>query len=394
MSAPIYAPYTERLRPIVMVRTAMTESVPGKSISVLLSIAAAAAALAVAGCGDGSSRGASSHATTTVGTRSDSAISAEVTPVGDPAPRGAVRITTPYFPAMITAGGGSIWVFTHRDTLVYRIDPRTNRIVATINMRDTPCTVATFGAGLVWNSNCGPGENSKGISFGIDPHSNRVTRRIPGNFPVVGAGSLWVLSDDGRVMRRVDPRSGVVLARVPTGVAQMPGGGTLTIGGTGDGSVWLASDSARSLTRISTAHNRVTDVIPLVGAKTSVTCPGAYGGFINGATVAFAAGKAWYANPAGVFEVNPRTNHAKLIRLHMCPFSEWGDDTIVSGAGSVWLRTADAKIARINPATGRVQAWYPAGFSGGGGDLVVAFGSLWVANAGSDSVWREPVSNG
>lgn len=49
---------------------------------------------------------------------------------------------------------------------------------------------------------------------------------------------------------------------------------------------------------------------------------------------------------------------------------------------------------RIDPASGGVQAVYPAGSEGGGGDITVAFGSLWVYNAGSDSIWREPIRNG
>jgi hypothetical protein len=78
----------------------------------------------------------------------------------------------------------------------------------------------------------------------------------------------------------------------------------------------------------------------------------------------------------------------------MQPFAEWGDIPIVSGAGSVWLRTSDPKLDRIDPATGRVRATYPAANAGGGGGLAVAFGSLWVENAGSDSVWREPIKAG
>lgn len=317
---------------------------------------------------------------------------------GDPAPRGAVRISTPGFPAMIAAASDAIWVFAHRGTSAYRIDPSTNRIVARVDIGDTPCTQASTGAGLVWNSNCGPGENSTGVSFGIDPRSNRVTRRIPGNFPVIGAGSLWVLNDAGNSVRRVDPKTGVVLARIPTGIDELPGGGSLTIGGVGYGSVWLASDSARSLTRISTATNKVTAVITLVGAKTEDELfPAAAEqniGYLNGATVAFIAGKAWYANPAGLFEVDARTNRAQLIPLRMRPFASWGDDTVVSGAGSIWLRTSNTNIDRIDPTTGRVQTHFPAGQAGGGGDVVVAFGSLWVDNAASDSVWREPIRDG
>jgi streptogramin lyase len=166
----------------------------------------------------------------------------------------------------------------------------------------------------------------------------------------------------------------------------------------GHGSVWLVSDSAKSVTRISTATNKVTDVITLTGAKTEDEAfPRAAEqdtGYINGASVAFTPGRAWYANPAGLFEIDAHTNRARRISLGMRPFTDWGDDTVVSAAGSVWLRTTNTRIDRIDPASGKVQAVYPAGREGGGGDITVAFGSLWVDNAGSDSVWREPIRRG
>lgn len=372
----------------------MTSTIQRHAAVIALSVVAGA--MVTAGCG-----GSSQHTSADIASVSTVAPPGEGAPqssggVLDRAPRGAVRISIPNFPAMITAGGGSVWVSAHRSTFVFRIDPASNRVIGSVSLGDTPCTEASFGAGLVWNSNCGAGENSKGISYGIDPRRNRIVRKTPGTYPVVGAGSLWVLDDSGKFVRRVDPRTGVVLARIPTGIDQPPGGGTLTIGGVGYGSVWLASDAAASLTRISTVTNKVTDVIRLVGAKTQDQAFPNSGssGYINGATVAFAAGKAWYANPAGLFEVDARTNRATLIPLKMGLFSNWGDDTVVSGDGSIWLRTSNAQIDRIDPATGQIQAHYPAGAFGGGGDLVVAFGSLWVANAGSDSVWREPIRRG
>jgi streptogramin lyase len=300
-------------------------------------------------------------------------------------------IYTGGFPAMIVPASGSIWVFPHRDIVVDRIDPLTNRIVAQVNVQDTPCTLSAAGGGLVWLSNCGTGENSTGWVYGIDPRLNRIVRRIRGTYPAFGDGSLWVLDDSGKRVRRVDPRSGVVLATIPTGSDQQPGGGTLVLAGVGYGSAWLASDASKTVTRISTATNKVTAVIPLAGAETQDEAFPNGGGYINGAQMALADGKAWYGNPAGLFEIDSRSNHVRLIPLRMRPFTEWGDIPVVSGAGSVWLRTADNRIDRIDPLSGRLIGTYPADSGGGGGGLAVADGSLWVENAGSDSVWREPI---
>ena len=54
--------------------------------------------------------------------------------------------------------------------------------------------------------------------------------------------------------------------------------------------------------------------------------------------------------------------------------------------GAIWLRTSDDSIARIDTRTREVVATYPA--SGGGGDMALAFGSLWVANFADDTLWR------
>jgi DNA-binding beta-propeller fold protein YncE len=309
------------------------------------------------------------------------------------APPGAIGIATPEFPGMIVASAESVWVFPHHAELGYRVDPRTNRVAAVVDIGDTPCTTAAAGGGLVWMSNCGPGENSVGWAYGIDPVKDRVALRVRGGDPAFGDGSLWVLDDTGKWVRRVDPRTGVVLAQIATGSDQQPGGGTLVLGGVGYGSAWLDSDADKTVTRISTATNKVTAVIPLVGAKTQAEAFPGYGagGYIDGAQIAFADGKAWYGNPAGLFEIDARSGQVRLIRLKMRPFAEGGDIPVVAGAGSIWVRTTNTRIDRIDPATGSVLGIYPAARDGGGGGLAVAFGSLWVENVGADSVWREPI---
>jgi len=64
---------------------------------------------------------------------------------------------------------------------------------------------------------------------------------------------------------------------------------------------------------------------------------------------------------------------------------------VVAGAGSVWVRISDTKIARIDPKTGKEIGTYPAAAAGGGGGIAVAFRSLWVANGGLGNVWRTRV---
>jgi len=295
----------------------------------------------------------------------------------DSAAPGRVTIKTPGFPLHLAVGFRSIWVADHRGGYVYRIDPRTNRRVA-IYVGDSLCFRPSIGAGAVWVSGC---ENG-GVTYKIDPKTNRVVGQRKGNRPALGAGSLWTFSRDVKHVLRVDPQSGLVLARIDpkvdinTDAAQT--------GGYRFGSLWVISDAAVS--RIDVATNKVTAVIPLPGAQPSGDVNG---GYLYGDYTAFTSNAVWVTNPAGLYEIDPTANTAKLVSLDITPFSQVGDITISSAMNSIWVRTGNTSVARIDPASGNVVARYPA--AGGGGGIAVAYGSLWVANAGNDTTWREPI---
>ena len=144
---------------------------------------------------------------------------AELTATPDPldetpavGPGGVVSTHLPGMPSGVAAGFGAVWVEAHRGHVVYRIDPRTGRVIAAIAIPDALCSLPRFGAGAVWVFTCNDGDTYK-----IDPATNPIVRKFRGHGqqsgpPVYGAGSLWT-TDSGRVLRR-DPRSGIVLTRI------------------------------------------------------------------------------------------------------------------------------------------------------------------------------------
>jgi len=280
-------------------------------------------------------------------------------------------------PLHLGTGFGSIWVGDHRGGYLYRIDPRTGRKIA-IEVVGGICAVPSFGAGYVWVSGC----SDDSIYYQVDPKTNRVLRQRPGLYPVYGAGSLWVYDGETGIAR-VDPRTGVRLADINPGVDLTQNGGPL---GYWDGKLWVYSDSA--LSTIDPQTNKVSAVVPLPGAKPS----GDYAdGYLYGGNGASADGRIWVTNAAGLYAVDPGAGTARLVPLHIHAMTEFGDIEVAAGNGSVWVRTGDSSVARLDPSNGHVQQRYPA--TGGGGGIAVDSGALWVANAGSDTIWREPIQS-
>ena len=337
----------------------------------------------LAGCGEDSRRDASPAGSEagrqSLVARTSAAATAAPATETVRAPAGVdAAIATPGFPGPVGVWFGSVWVAGHRNGGVHRIDPETQRVTATIEVPDTLCGDFAFGFGAVWAPNCGQG----GVSwiYRIDPQDNRVTSRRPGSTPVVAAGSLWVVDDEGPAVLRMDPESGRVQARIrKLGLdTSLP----VVAIGAADGAVWVYSDGG-AVARIATATNEVTAVIPLPGARTSGS---AGSGFLFGGPMATAAGAVWITNPAGLYRIDPTRNRARRLSVRAKPFSEYGHIDIAAGDGRIWMRAGDRAVVAIDPRTARVTGRRPA--SGGGGNIEFGFGSLWVANAADDSVWR------
>lgn len=280
-------------------------------------------------------------------------------------------------PAHVSIADGSVWVAEHRGGFLYRINPRTNTKRA-IPVDDVMCSPATFGAGKVWVGGC----SDNPVTFQIDPKTNRVVRQSPYTNPVYGAGSLWAYDNRGGVLR-LDPRTGVRLADIYPGVDITSTGAPL---GVWAGTLWVAADTAVS--RIDVQTNKVTQVIPLPGGKASGDVAG---GYLYGGYGTFAAGKLWLSDAAGIYMVDPAAGTARRLPIHLSALSDFGDIYVVAGAGSVWARINNTTVVRLDPTNGHLLQRYATDGNGGGGGIAVGYGSLWVANFGSDSITRIPI---
>ncbi|HMG85660.1 MAG TPA: PQQ-binding-like beta-propeller repeat protein [Terracidiphilus sp.] len=166
---------------------------------------------------------------------------------------GAPQAIVPAVPADseggITTGAGSVWLVTSAKGELTRIDPATNRIVATIRIPAGSFN-PLFAAGAVWVSS-----NAGNALIRVDPATNNVLSSTPvgpkPRFLTFGAGSIWVLNQGDGTVSRVGAKTGKLLASIPAGI---PGhGGEITFGA---GSVW-ATETEFPLTRIDVKTNKV-----------------------------------------------------------------------------------------------------------------------------------------
>ena len=166
----------------------------------------------------------------------------------------------------VATGEGGVWVLlaegglepaaSQRSKLV-RIDPRTNRVAAVVDVgpaatRPAPLTVAD---GAVWATNFATSTVSR-----IDPATNRVTARIrttpqpqreerghPSGIAVT-PGAVWVMNHREGTLVRIDPRTGAIAASIPTQDGRVAAGA---------GSIWVASAGGITVDRIDPATNAV-----------------------------------------------------------------------------------------------------------------------------------------
>jgi YVTN family beta-propeller protein len=121
----------------------------------------------------------------------------------------------------IAYGEGALWIANATDNTVSRFSPETNRKVGDVNVGRGPSGV-TVGGGAVWVADTGDNAVSR-----IDPQSRSVTTIPVGNGPVgiaYGEGGVWVANSGDGTVSRIDPSKAKVVRTIkvggrPTGIA-------------------------------------------------------------------------------------------------------------------------------------------------------------------------------
>jgi virginiamycin B lyase len=179
----------------------------------------------------------------------------------------------------------------------------------------------------------------------------------------IGFGSLWVANCKDVSLYRIDLKATRVAAVIPTGLADPSGELSLAVGA---GSVWLLTDEGGVLSRVDPQTNQVTERIKVA--------PYSY-------AAVFGFGSVWITNTGKttsasgfVQQIDPSTNRV-VATIPVGPAPRF----LAAGEGGVWtLNQGDGSVSRIDPSSNKVVATIPAGAEGPGGDIATGAGAVWV----------------
>ena len=248
----------------------------------------------------------------------------------------------------------AVWVGSTGPYAVHRIDPKSNKLVATVKVPGEPCAGLATGFGSLWVPLCGqpstlakidvnhntltavlsigPAAAEGGITTSpdsvwlvvdkngslarIDPATGTVRQRIqipPGSYnPLYSDRQIWVTRAEGAEVTSVDASTGVVLGTVKTG----PNPRFLTAGA---GAVWTLNQGDGSMTRIDTKTRQATRTIAL-------GTPG------HGGDVSFGGGMVW-TTMAKV----PLSAVDSTTSVLACQWVGEGGDSLGIGHDAIWL---------------------------------------------------------
>jgi streptogramin lyase len=288
-------------------------------------------------------------------------------------------------PDWMAVGYGSVWATRDESAAVDRIDPATNKAVATIDMGAHPCNGAVAAFGAIWVPSCGENALQR-----ISPETNKVEATIdisiyqsfkgtpPSGGIAAGHGSIWMITKEDKdrfdVLARIDPQKNEIAEMIELGHV----GGGVAVDAS---SIWVTVPDEGLLLRIDPGSGEVIAEIDGLVQPAFVAA---------GEDAVWVLSGTWDGHPEGdasVTKVDASTNEIETrIAIDERPGTA---GNIAVGEGFVWARTSFTILAKIDPTTNAIVAQYPN--EKGNGDVKVAFGSVWLSDFAFGFVWRLPV---
>ncbi len=257
----------------------------------------------------------------------------------------------------------AVWVGSTGPYAVHRIDPNTNKLVATVVLPGEPCAGLATGFGSLWVPMC----TAMPSLAKVDLAANRLTAVFPvgpgaaEGGVATGAGSVWLIVDKMGTLARIDPGTGNVrqTVKVPAGSYNPHFSG---------GQIWVTRAEGAALTRVDAATGTVHADVQ--------TGP-------NPRFLTAAAGAIWTLNQGdgSLTRVDTRTEVAKTIALDIP--GHGGD--ISFGAGMVWTTMAKMPLSAVDTNTTTLRCRW----AGPGGDsLGIGHGAIWLTDYHAGTIAR------
>jgi virginiamycin B lyase len=260
----------------------------------------------------------------------------------------------------------AVWVASTRPYAVQRIDPATNRILATVRVSGEACSGLAYGFGSIWVPICG----KKPALVRVDASKNTITATLP--IPPAGPeggiaasdDSIWIVTDKNGTLSRIDPATNAVRQKI-----SIPRGSYNPV--FSDGTIWITGVENNVLTPIDSSSGEVWASLP-VGPKPRFLTAG--------------AGSIWTLNQGDGTVSRVDEKSRKVTATIRAGIRGAGGD-IDYGADSVWATVFDVPLTRIDATANKVvRQWV-----GKGGDsLRFGFGSIWITDYKNGLLWRIP----
>jgi streptogramin lyase len=291
-------------------------------------------------------------------------------------------------------GDGSVWVTAHRSGKVFRVDPTTNEVVASISvpkfrgLENEPMSPVTVGPHGVWVPLIGGiGQSSVAVPnqvLRIDPATNGAA------FDVALAGLYLVIDTPDGVWAGIDPSQGSTrLALVQIDPVSGKSLRTIDLGAAaaspsyspsldfGFGSLWaiIADDK---LARIDPASGKVIAIVRTPYPAQQLVAASGPDVFIV---------ESIGSSESAVARVNPATN---CVDGMSASFPDDAENAIVitDGPQGVYVAYSAGKLALIDPATMQTRVAVSLDDQDYLAYLSFGFGSVWFPTFGNNSLLR------
>lgn len=250
----------------------------------------------------------------------------------------------------------AVWVASTGPYAVHRIDPATNRLLATVTLPGEPCAGLATGFGSLWVPLCTSAPslakidlatNHLAVVFTVGPAA-------PEGGITTSTDSVWLIVDKSGSLARIDPATGAIRETV-----KLPAGSYNPY--FNDGVIWTTRAEGAELTAIDAAN----------GAIISTVRTGPKPRFLTAA-----GGAIWTLNQGDGSLTRVDAQTRKTITSIALDTPGHGGD-IGAGAGMVWTTMPKMPLSAIDVESTSLQCRW----AGPGGDsLGIGHEAIWLTD--------------